>query len=260
MKPGRPPVWFLIDGTNAVHRDAYGAGITRAAETLEKRLVMMQKQWEPSCVITVWDADVPTFRHELLPGYKAGRKRLDGIDDAIAACKEACRRQNIATMDAPGYEADDLLATLSREAREAGYNVVIYSGDKDLHQLIRAGEVSQLISVSRKFGKLDCGWITEDMLKAKYGVTAAQWVEYKMLVGDPSDKIDGVRNIGPEVARQVLNDCGSLDAFYKNPFAAGISPSKRAALMNAKSQMPLLRELCTLRSDVPLPELWKEGV
>ncbi len=256
----KPPLWILVDGTNAVHRDAYGCGIDKAAATLGRRLDMMDQRWKPAAVVAAFDSGGPTFRHALHPQYKAGRKRLDGIDDAIEAAKEECRKRNIATFVASEFEADDLIATIATAIREDGCQVVIYSADKDLHQLLVLGEITQLVAVRKDGHRLDCSWVTECSLQSKYMVTPRQWVDWKVLVGDPSDNIAGVKGIGPESAGHLLRTCGSIDEFYRRPFAAPLSDRQRVAVLNAKSRLPLARQLCTLRTDAPLPELWKEGV
>lgn len=256
----KPPLWILIDATNAVHRDAHGCGIAKAAATLGRRVEMMDAKWNPSAIVAAFDADGPTFRHQLYPQYKAGRKRLDGIDDAIAEAKEELGRRGIACMTSPEFESDDIIATISDAVREDGGQVMIYSADKDLHQLLVIGEVTQLQGVKKEGGSLSCQWMTACLLQSKYGVRPDQWVDWKVLVGDPSDNIPGVKGIGPEAATNILKACGSLDEFYKRPFAAPLSDRQRAAALNAKSLTPLARQLCTLRTDATLPELWKEGV
>lgn len=256
----KPPLWILIDATNAIHRDAYGCGVANAAATLGRRIATMDQMWQPSAIVAAFDSDVPTFRHEIHPQYKAGRKRLEGIDDAIAAAKDELGRRNIACMTAPGFEADDIIATIAEVVREDGGQVLIYSADKDLHQLLVMGEVTQLLGVKRHADSLSCQWMTACLLQSRYKVRPDQWVDWKVLVGDPSDNIAGVRGIGPETASNLLMACGSLDGFYKRPFAAPLSDRQRVAAINAKPWIPKARQLCTLRTDATLPELWKEGV
>lgn len=256
----KPPLWILIDATNAIHRDAYGCGVANAAATLGRRIELMDAKWQPSSIVAAFDSDVPTFRHEIHPQYKAGRKRLDGIDEAIAEAKAELDRRNIACMESPGFEADDIIATISATVRDDGGQVLIYSADKDLHQLLVIGEVTQLVSVKKAGNSLSCQWMTACLLQSKYKVRPDQWVDWKVLVGDPSDNIPGIKGIGPEAASNILMTCGSLDEFYKRPFAAPLSDRQRAAVLNAKWLTPVARQLCTLRTDATLPELWKEGV
>lgn len=254
--PTTPPLWLLIDGQNIVHRDAHAFGVARASATFARRLDYLGQKFAPEAIITAWDTDAPTFRHRLYPDYKSGRKRLD----AIGAAKDECLRRCIPCIESPGFEADDILATLTAEAKADGRRVVIYSSDRDLHQLIAAGEVTQLARVTRDKASIHCLWVTEAALRSKYGIGPAQFVDLKCLIGDPSDNIPGVDRIGMITARNILQACGTLDAFFDRPFAAPLSPAQRAAVVRARPNIPMARQLATLRADVPLPQLWREGV
>lgn len=264
QKHPKPPIWLIIDGTNCVHRDFFGVGNDpeKVATTFERRVTEMIEHWKPACVIAAWDCG-PSFRHGLYPQYKAGRQRPDGIAEAIEATKLRCVTMGIGRITVAGFEADDILATLSDAARAEGCRVVIYSNDKDLHQCIEDGEVCQLLKVARvragNKGHLQFDWRSAKDLDVEFGVSPRQWVDYKCLVGDPSDNIAGVNKIGGQTASRLLQACGSIEGFYKSPFKAALSDHQRAILMNAKPQMPLLKTLCTLRRDVPLPEFWREA-
>ncbi len=260
----KPPIWLIIDGTNCVHRDFFGVGNdpAKVADTFERRIAEMIDHWQPACVVAAWDSG-PSFRNGIYPDYKAGRKKPEGISEAIAATQLRCTTMGIGKIIVGGYEADDILATLSDEGRADGCRVVIYSNDRDLHQMISGGEVTQLLKVTRVRGgnnkRFDFTFRTAKDLMVEFDVRPDQWVEYKCLVGDPSDNILGFANIGPTTAGRLLRDCGSLDEFYKNPFKTGLTDHQRAICFNHKPYLPLLRELCTLRRDVPLPEFWREG-
>jgi DNA polymerase-1 len=258
----KPPLWLLVDGNNVVQADAHApnVGVAKAAATLNRRLELLNAKWSTAFAIAVWDCDSPTFRHRLFAEYKQGRKRLVGIDRAIDECKEIFREHAFANMDAPGFEADDLLATLRDEAISDGARVVIYSSDRDLHQLLAEGETSIVKKVRRTGDELSFEFLTAAGLLEKYKVRPDQWVDFKILTGDPSDGIPGIDHIGAVTAGNLLATCGSLDAFFANPFKAPLSDRQRAKIMNAKSRLPMLRGLCQLRHDVPLPELWKESV
>ena len=258
--PTKPPMWILIDATNIVHRDAHGVGVTKAAENLGRRIEAINQRFDPAAIVAAFDPDGKSWRHSLHEGYKAGRIRMPGIDAALEAAKDVCWRCHVRPFVINDFEADDVIATLTDAAVGLGNRVVVYSSDKDLHQLIREGEVLQLLNMKRKFGKFECEWFNADHMREKYQVTPEQWVEWKVLVGDPSDKIDGVPGIGDKTASNILAACGTLEEFYKRPFAAPISPKQRAAVLNARPKMELTKRLCTLRRDVPLPEMWMEAV
>lgn len=247
-------LWVLIDGTNSVYRDFHAAGDAEA-KLFRKRLQAIIEQWGPSRVIATFDAG-KTFRHELFDGYKAGRSKPDGIDDALKAARLACLDEGVDELAVEGFEADDLIATFVDQALEADCRAVIISADKDLFQLLLDGAVTQAIAVRRKRGKLDCDWMTAERLHEKYGVPPQQWVEYRAMIGDKSDGIDGISGVGPKAAAAVLSGCPTLDEFYADPFKASVGQACRTKIFNAKNNVPRLRELLTLRRDVPLPEGW----
>lgn len=247
-------LWVLVDGTNNVYRDFHAAGDVEG-RLFRQRISAVAEQWNPARIVVAFDVG-KSFRHKLFDGYKAGRSRPDGIDAALDAARHACILEVVDSIEVIDYEADDLIATMQDQALEAGDRAVIISADKDLHQLIRAGKVTQAITCRRQQGKLQCDWLTAESLYEKYAVHPEQWVDYRILIGDKSDGIAGIDGIGPVAAKQLLGDCGSIDAFYKNPFKARVSSVIQTKLMNARDQVPGLRELLTLRYDVPLPEGW----
>lgn len=260
MRTNKPPLWILIDATNAIHRDAHAAGVTVAAKQVVKRVKLMIDTLQPACVIACFDPPGPTWRHRLEPTYKAGRARKEGVDQALLQARDEFFQAGIFAAECEGYEADDMIATLVDHAIANGRRAVIYSADQDLHQLLREGEVTQMTHCNRRFGKLEMGFVTSADLINKKGVWPNQWVDYKCLVGDTSDNLPGVAGIGPETAAKLLSSSGSIDDFYRNPHKAAITLKARTLILNAKPRIALLRDLFTLRRDVPLPELWMEAV
>lgn len=251
--------WLLIDGNNVVCRDVFGGGVKKAAGSFEKRLDAIMQAWNPNCVIVCWDSDGPTFRHQLFGEYKAGREPVDGIDYAIRQVKGLCSTMSIGQFQFDGFEADDIIATIVDQVF-LETRVVIYSTDKDLHQLLVEGRVSQLKRCSKSFDRLDCEWVTASSLKEKYGVTPKQWVEWKMIAGDASDGIGGVYRVGQKGATQLLSTCGTLDKFYANPAKANFGKARTETMLKSRSGLDLYRQLCELRRDVPLDSMWREGV
>ncbi len=207
--------------------------------------VDLREQFKPTYVVAAWDS--PTcFRHQLTDSYKAGRKKLPGIDKALAEAKARCVDMCIGSIAVDDFEADDIIATLVDAGLQDGARVVIISRDRDLHQCLREGEVTQLIKATRvkKDGKnsFDFAWRNSDSLRVEFLVTPDQWVDFKCLVGDPSDAISGVDGIGEQLAGRLLKECGTLDRFYENPFGYKMTDRKRISLMNAKPRIPLLKQ------------------
>lgn len=260
MNPGHPPIWLIIDATNAIHRDAHAAGVTVAAKQVVKRVNLMIETMQPAVVVACFDPAGPTWRHQIEPTYKAGRSRKEGIDDSLIRARDEFRDAGIMAAECDGYEADDMIATLVDQALSDGCRAVMYSADKDLHQLIREGEVNQLTQCHKRWGKLETEFVTAADLVKRTGIRPDQWVDYKCLVGDSSDKLPGVAGIGEKTAVNLLQSCGTIDAFFRNPHQANVTLKARTLVMNARKRITHLRNLFTLRRDVPLPEMWREAV
>ncbi len=198
-----------------------------------------------------FDSPGPTFRHERYRAYKATRppmpaplvEQLPLIDRAVAAF-------GLAAVARPGMEADDLIGSLARAARVAGWEVVIVSADKDFAQLIGEG-VRQFVP-SR--GREPAQWIDADAVRAKWGVAPEQFVDFLALMGDSSDNVPGVRGIGEKTAARLLQEHGSLDALY-----AGLSRVEpagvRAKLAGGEELARLSRDLVSIRTDLTTPPI-----
>ncbi|HEY9639683.1 MAG TPA: DNA polymerase I, partial [Coleofasciculaceae cyanobacterium] len=172
---------------------------------------------KPDYVAIAFDLGDPTFRHEADETYKAGRPETpeDFIPD-IRNLQELLQALNVPVLTAPGYEADDIIGTLARRASQAGFQVKILSGDRDLFQMIDPEERIKILYLSNAFGKgtpppKEFGI---QQVKDKMGILPAQIVDYKALCGDSSDNIPGVRGIGDKTAVQLLNTYGSLEQVY----------------------------------------------
>ena len=243
--------WLLIDSNNWTFRDLSAAGLDRVADLFRQRVWAICHKWSVSHVIAAYDAGV-TFRHQMHPGYKAGRTRNPDIDEAIEMTKQSCYDDSIDVITAEGFEADDVIATYTRHALSLGDRVIVASADKDLHQLIEESKVCQLTSIRRWQDSVMPKWANHKSVFDKYGVTVDQWVDYRMLVGDPSDNIAGVKDIGPKTAQKIISTCGSIEGFLANPHAPDITAKQQAKVLNAREDFDHLRELITLRYDVPV--------
>ena len=249
----------MIDGNNVVCRDLFGGGIKNAPSSFERRLDVIIKTWNPNCIIMCWDSDGPTFRHQLFSEYKAGREPIEGLDYVIRNVRDICSLRNIPQFQFEGFEADDIIATIVHQVF-LETRTVIFSSDRDLHQLLVEGRVSQLTRCSKSFAQLDCDWVTASVFKEKYGIEPKQWVEWKMIAGDSSDGISGVYRVGPKAATQVLSSCGTLERFFANPGKAKLGKARTDSMLKGQSGLEVFRELCQLRYDVPLDPMWREGV
>jgi len=194
-------------------------------------------------VVVVFDAKAPSFRHEAYEGYKAGRAPTpEDFPRQLALIKELVDLLGLTRLEVPGYEADDVLASLAKKAEREGYEVRILTADRDLYQLL-----SERISVLHPEGHL----ITPEWLWEKYGLRPEQWVDYRALVGDPSDNLPGVKGIGEKTALRLLREWGSLENLLKN--LDKVKPeSAREKIRAHLEDLRLSLELSRVRADLPL--------
>ncbi|ABK17299.1 DNA polymerase I [Syntrophobacter fumaroxidans] len=245
--------FYLVDGSSYIYRAYYAVSRltnsrgfpTGAVLGFAQMLDKVVREKKPDYICVVFDAPGPTFRHEMYAPYKATRQKAP--EDMIAQIpyiKDLVRFRGIPQMELPGYEADDLIATLTHWAVEQDIEVVVVSSDKDLHQLIDDPVVRQW---DPQKDRVFMEWEVED----RYGVPPGRMVDYLALVGDSSDNVPGVKGIGDKTARQLLQEWGSLDRIYANLARVG-SASVRDKLEKHREEALLSRRLVSFREDVPV--------
>ncbi|MDQ3863455.1 MAG: DNA polymerase I [Actinomycetota bacterium] len=259
---------YLIDGYSLLYRAFYAlpqsistsSGLpTNALYGFTSMLLKLLDSEEEVGLGVVWDGGMPKFRLEIFPEYKAQRSampeelrsQLDHLDEILDA-------MNIPAIRAEGFEADDALATMSRQVPE-GVELYIVTGDQDAMQLVD-GRVKVLrttrgVSETKAYGR--------DEVFEEYGVKPEQIPDYKALTGDSSDNIPGVRGIGPKGAANLLREFGSLEGIYEN--LENISAKgTRKKLEEGRESAFMSLELAKMRFDVPVkfdPEIFHfEGV
>ncbi|MBD2440670.1 DNA polymerase I [Nostoc sp. FACHB-110] len=225
------PTFILVDGHSLAFRSyfAFAKGRDGGLRTktgiptsvcfgfLKSLLEVMATQ-QPHAMAIAFDLGLPTFRHEADDTYKADRPGTpeDFVPD-LKNLQELLAGLNLKIFTAPGYEADDVLGTLSQKATASGYKVKILTGDRDLFQLIDPDKEITVLNFSPDALKRATNSITEfstEEVKEKLGVLPNQIVDYKALCGDKSDNIPGVRGIGDKTAVQLLSTYGSLENIY----------------------------------------------
>ncbi len=248
---------YLIDGLAYVFRSFYGMRSMSAPDgtpinavfglgmTLQKLL----NEHEPELVACCFDAGADTFRNEMFPAYKANRgSPPEELVPQFDLCRELAARMGLATVMAPGYEADDLIATLTGRLRAAGHEVVIVTGDKDLAQLLAPGV--------RIYNLAKDDWWTAAGVPGRMGVRADQVGDYLALTGDAADNIPGVRGVGPKAAVALLAEFDNLEAIYADLARVAALPvrgarSLRGKLEAGRDSARLSRRLVTLDSAAP---------
>jgi DNA polymerase-1 len=251
--PSSPEHWVIVDGTNALYRAFFALpGLrapdgtpTNAIHGFLSMLAKVLREERPDRVVVVFDARGKTFRHELFPAYKAGRDaQPEDLSAQIPLVHECVRAWRLPIVEIPGWEADDVIATLVARAPAAA-KVTIVSTDKDLMQLV-SERVALLDGMKeRRFGPAE--------VEERFGVPPSRMLDLRALCGDPSDNIPGVSGIGEKSAAALLAEWGDLEHLLAH---AGEVRAKRAreALLAQAEQARLSRRLSTLRSDAPVPE------
>jgi DNA polymerase I len=209
------PKLYLIDGTAYIHRGyhairnlANSKGFpTNAVFSFTRMLIKFMNERQPDYAAVAFDSKGPTFRHDISDQYKANRPPMpDDMAVQIPYIKKIVTGFNLAMLEEPGYEADDIIGTLAVQAADKGFLVVIVSGDKDFAQLV-ADEI--IIWDPMKEKQVDTAAILE-----KYGVQPDQMLDVMSLAGDSADNIKGVPGIGEKTALSLIKTFGSLDALY----------------------------------------------
>jgi DNA polymerase-1 len=223
---------------------------TSAMYGMSTLLLKLLREEKPPGIAFALDAPVATFRHEAYEAYKAQRPPLpDTLRPQFARLDELLEALAVPTFRAPGYEADDVLATLAREIRVDGSSVRVVSGDRDLFQLAREGV--DVLFIGRRGEKpvvMDAAAI-----ETRFGVPPARLPSYVALVGDPSDNLPGVLGIGARTARKLVTEYGDATGMLSHLHA--IRPDRvRAALESAREAVVLHERLARLRDDAPLPD------
>ncbi len=199
----------------------------------------------PTHVAVVFDKGSHTFRNDLYDQYKANREAMpEDLRPQIPLTRDATRAFNIACLETEGFEADDIIATLARQAREAGGRVTIISSDKDLMQLVGGGV--------EMFDAMKNARIGVEGVEAKFGVGPDKVIDVQALAGDSVDNIPGAPGIGVKTAALLINEYGDLETLLER--AEEIKqPKRRQTLIDNADQIRLSKQLVTLDQNMDLP-------
>ncbi|MEA1956468.1 MAG: DNA polymerase I [Campylobacterota bacterium] len=202
----------------------------------------LDKQHNSDYIIFAIDTKGDTFRNEIDPNYKAHRKPPpEELTMQLPIAIEWIDKMGYKTLGQSGFEADDMIATVVKQAKLKGYDVKVVSHDKDLYQLIDDGKVIVVDAVKNKT-------MDEDAVFEKYGVTAKQFIDYQSILGDSADNVPGVKGIGKVGAEKLLKEYGDLDNIYDN--LATIKGANQKKLIASKDEAYMSKKLVTLKDDV----------
>lgn len=250
---------LALDGNSILNRAFYGIKLlttkdgskfTNGIYGFLNILLRLKEEVAPDAVAIAFDVKAPTFRHEMYSGYKANRKGMPPeLAQQMPPLKELLSALGYKILEAPGWEADDILGTLAANCKDGDF-CYIATGDRDSLQLVR-NNVNVLLA-STKMGrpqsvKYDCKKIKEEYL-----VTPEQMIDIKALMGDSSDCIPGVAGIGQKTAQDLISRFGSIDNIYADIDTIDIKKGVREKLANDKEMAYLSRELGTIKTDAPV--------
>ncbi len=243
---------YMIDGSAYIYR-AYHAirglssskGLpTNAVFGFTRILLKLIQDYEPEYAVMMFDAKGPTFRHDIYDAYKANRPAMpEDLSVQLEYIKAVTRGFNIPIFEKQGFEADDLIGTLSRMAQEAGFSVVMITGDKDFTQLVTP---QAIIWDPMKEKTLDL-----DAVHEEYGVEPEQMIDVLGLAGDTADNIPGVPGIGPKTAITLVRRFGDMHRLYEH-IDEITAKKQREKLETHKEQALLSRRLVTIDTHVSL--------
>lgn len=251
---------MAIDGNSILNRAFYGIrqlsnheGLpTNAVYGFLATLLKLQEEEKPDRVVVCFDVREKTFRHQQFDFYKSTRK---GMPDELAAqmplVKDVLDAMGIARVELPGYEADDLLGTISRRADAHGDDCVVVTGDRDSLQLIGGGTTVRLVST--RMGQTTYETYDTEKFREKYGFDPLRLIDLKALMGDSSDNIPGVPGVGEKTAMQLLHDFGSLDGVYQSLADERIKKGVREKLQAGEQSARDSFFLATIDCEAPLP-------
>ncbi len=248
----------MVDGNAVLHRAYYAlpdwrnrsgeatAGVYGFLSILLKAI----DELKPSHAVIVFDNPEPTFRHLMYVGYQSNREKERQVSEDIWGQVEKLKivfeKMQIPVFSLPGFEADDVIGTLTLQAEEQNFEGIVITGDKDLMQLV--DEKIKLYMPQK--GLSDGAVVDADKVLEKLGIHPDQVIDYKALVGDSSDNYPGVAGIGPKTAIHLLAEFGNFENVYKS--LGKIADKVRQKLVDGYEGGELSKRLATIRRDAPV--------
>ena len=246
--------YILVDGSGYIFRAFYALPPISRSDNLPVGAVygfcnmllklLIERDGKDEIVVVIFDAARKNFRNEIYPEYKTNRQEIPAeLVPQFAYIRKAVEAFNLPSIEQLGFEADDLIATYAELAKQNGDNVVIYSSDKDLMQLLDTN-----VAI---FDPLKQKVVDKDVVFNKFGVEPSKVVDVQALIGDSTDNIPGVKGIGPKTASELINKYGNLENLLLN--ARNIKQDKRRETIEANAELAKIsKQLATLKKDVPL--------
>jgi len=253
--------FILIDGNSIIYRAFFAMppltnskGLhTNAVYGFTTMLLRLLEEHKPTHVMVAFDAGKITFRHEGYQEYKGGREKTPPeLSEQFPLLKELLKGLGIAQFELAGFEADDIIGTLTKRADEAGRQVLVVSGDKDMLQL--ASEHVH-IGLTRK-GVTDIELYDPAQIKERYGLTPMQIIDLKGLMGDASDNIPGIPGVGEKTALKLLHQFGSVEDVLNG--TSELKGKMKEKIEAHAEDARMSKQLATIHREVPLEQTWED--
>ena len=248
---------MCIDGNSLTYRAFFAlptdmatasGQVTNAVYGFTSMLCNLVRDHEPDMLVVAFDLPQPTFRHDRLESYKANRESApDILRQQMGLVRQLVETMSIPIVEVPGFEADDVIATLCRLSTESGHRSIVVTGDRDSYQLVQDPYVKVLYN---RRGVSDYALYDEQGIFERTGVTPKQYVWYAAMRGDPSDNLPGIPGVGEKTAAKLINQYGDLEGVLKN--AENQSPKLRANLIESAEAARLNAELMKLVDTVDI--------
>jgi len=260
MTEKKSPIIYLIDGSALVYRSHFAfirnplinskGQLVSAIYGFMNAMLRLMTRENPEYLAVVMDTKEKTFRHKQYPDYKATREKMpDELAAQLPVIDDVVTKLNIPYLKREGFEADDIIGTISRLGAEQGYSVKVLSGDKDFAQLVN--EHVQIVNP-----KDNKAW-TEAYVEEKWGVPPEKIIDLLGLMGDASDNVPGVPGVGPKTAVKLIQEHGSMLDLYEH-LEDVKNPKLKLKLEEHKEKALLSRELVTIKTDMEDMPSWDE--
>tara|TARA_B100000945_G_scaffold312391_1_gene306889 strand:+ start:16 stop:2718 length:2703 start_codon:yes stop_codon:yes gene_type:complete len=249
---------YLVDGMALIYR-AHFAMInnplltkdgrhTSAIFGFTKSILNLLKNESPEYFAVVLDSKEPTFRHKLYPDYKANRTAMPiELIEQLKPIRKILDSANIPVLKQSGFEADDIMGTISKRAKKYNLKTYLVTSDKDMMQLVT--DQTNVYSPGNRFKKTTI--YNEKKVEDRWGIHPQNMVDYLALVGDTSDNIPGIDGIGPKTAKQLIKEYGTLENIIKN-YEFVKNKRAREGLSNGRKNIYMAKELVTIDCNVPI--------
>lgn len=252
---------ILIDGNSVIYRAFFAmppltnsSGLhTNAVYGFTNMLLRLIQEEKPTHILVAFDAGKETFRHEGYQEYKGGREKTpQELTEQFPLMRELLESFGIAWFELPGYEADDIIGTISKQGEESGREVLVVTGDKDMLQVV-SDKVT--VALTRK-GISEVEPYGPDEIKEKYGLTPLQIIDLKGLMGDASDNIPGVPGVGEKTALKLLHQFGSVEEVLAH--TDELKGKMKENLVNHAEDARMSKRLATIFREVPVERSWED--